>query len=375
MALLLALHMGNAAAAPSPRSEEWWFSAWEITKIWRMTKGAGVIVAVIDSGVEARLPDLQGVVLKGGSVGWGLHGDGRTDHDSEQGGHGTGMAALIAGQGKGTGMTGVAPDSRILPVLADQDSWPQAIRFAVDHGAKVINMSVGADTASCDPKLQNAISYAIDHDAVLVAAAGNKAGTDSEKSSPANCAGGLVVGGLDQNLGVYRNSTPGDSTAVAAPAVNVGSIGKAGVFGVVNGTSSATALTSGAIALLRSRFPDESGRRIVQRLLNTARDVGDKGWDRYTGNGAVIPYSAAVDNVPSGAPNSVYARYDRWSQGRTGKAGPQAPVQVRTPKDKSRRPGHSGIPKMLYVEIAGALLVAMAAVGVVLIGVRRGRKR
>ncbi|WP_235834015.1 S8 family serine peptidase [Actinomadura logoneensis] len=313
-ALLFAFHTGSAAAATSPRSEEWWFPAWEIPEIWKVTKGAGVIVAVIDSGVEARLPDLRGAVLKGGSVGWGLHGDGRTDHDDEKGGHGTGMAALIAGQGTGTGMTGVAPESRILPVLADEDSWPEGVRFAVDHGAKVINMSVGAEAASCETKLQSAISYAIEHDAVVIAAAGNKSWEDNSRISPSNCAGVLTVGGLDQNLGIYSNSTPGAYTAVAAPAVNVGSIGRAGIFGAVNGTSSATALTSGAIALLRSRFPEEPGRRIVQRVLNTARDVGDKGWDKLTGNGAVIPYAAMIGSVPKNAPNSVYERYDQWKR-------------------------------------------------------------
>ncbi|QKG21744.1 peptidase S8/S53 subtilisin kexin sedolisin [Actinomadura verrucosospora] len=94
---------------------------------------------------------------------------------------------------------------------------------------------------------------------------------------------------------------------LAAPSVSVGSIGKAGVFTPGGtGTSSATALTSGVVALMRSHFPDMPGREIVQRMLATARDVGPEGWDKKTGYGALIPYKALTANVPKTAPNPVY---------------------------------------------------------------------
>src|SRR5262249_22430653 len=148
--------------------------------------GKGVTVAVLDTGVDAAVPELSGVVSKGGDT-TGAKTDGRKDLDDRDGGHGTGMAAFIAGQGGGRcGFVGIAPEARILPVHSNVrfgdknnafESYAAGIRFAVDHGAKVINLSQGVTSESmknhCDPGLQDAIGYAVDHDAVIVASAGN----------------------------------------------------------------------------------------------------------------------------------------------------------------------------------------------------------
>jgi subtilisin family serine protease len=305
--ILLVLSCPPAQAAPNPRPEEWWFDAWQMTKkVWPLTQGAGVTVGLIDSGVEARLPGLKGAIIPGTGGENSPNSDGRMDSDTKDGGHGTGMAALIAAQGSSDGMVGIAPKSRILPVIDSTLGFAKDIRYAVDHGAKVINMSVGTPADRCPDSIGSAVDYAIQHDVVLVAAAGNEP-EDLTVGAPANCPGVLTVGAVDAYLSPWQKSTPGTNVMVAAPGVSVGSIGKAGVFTPkVNGTSSAAALTSGVAALMRSRFPDMSGREIVQRMLATARDVGPKGWDKKTGYGALIPYKALTASVPKTAANPVY---------------------------------------------------------------------
>nr|WP_302851463.1 S8 family serine peptidase [Actinomadura sp. WMMB 499] len=308
-----------AFGLPRPRDEEWWFSAWEIEqKVWPLTRGEGVTVGLLDTGVEARLPDLQGAVLPGTGFGTTESRDGRRDVDTRLGGHGTAMAALIAGQGLGTGMVGIAPGAKVLPVARPSGGSGQLnkeIKYAVDHGAKVINMSFAMPLAYCPIGMQEEIAYAIKRDVVVVAGAGNEGRRDNAVNAPANCPGVLTVGGVTADLELWDRSTPGDTVMLAAPAVDVGSIGKDGTFSwKTSGTSQATALTSGVVALMRARYPEMSAREVVQRLLATAKDIGPPGWDRKTGYGAIIPYLALSSDVASKAPNPVYDRFDRLHQ-------------------------------------------------------------
>ncbi|MBO2447269.1 S8 family serine peptidase [Actinomadura barringtoniae] len=313
------------SAESSPRSKEWWLSVWEIeSKVWPLTQGQGVTVGLIDTGVEATIPQLKGVVLPGTDFEGAVQGrgDGRKDVDREFDGHGTSMAVLIAGQGPGDSMVGVAPKAKILPIqVTSEVQNDEAIRFAVDHGAKVINLSLGAPH-DCITSMQDAVNYAISKDVVVVAGAGNSPNDGDQ--TPADCKGVLAVGGLDYQKRIADFSSPGKNIMVAAPAVMVGVTQKDGSFRErASGTSQASALTSGVIALLRARFPQMSGRQIVQRILNTTKDVGPKGWDNKTGNGAVIPYAALTANVFPGAANPVYGRYDQQLQAQKG-GSPQA---------------------------------------------------
>ncbi|WP_242891570.1 S8 family serine peptidase [Actinomadura litoris] len=314
---LVSVHATPAGAtSPTARAEEWWFDAWEVQKkVWPLTRGGGVVVGLVDTGVEARLPDLDGVVLKGVTFTGSGVGDGREDGDRKKGGHGTAMAALIAGQGRGTGMMGIAPGSRILPIEAGGLDYARSIRYAADHGAKVINISAGSPGSTCPDDLQQAVTYAVQRDAVIVASAGNDGFAAESGAYPANCPGVLAVGGVDAYLKTWEKSTPGDNVMIAGPGVAVGSIGKQGTFDWhLNGTSQAAALTSGVVALMRARYPRMPGRQIVQRILATAKDVGPKGWDKRSGYGAIIPYLALTANVPPQAPNPTYERLDRLNK-------------------------------------------------------------
>jgi type VII secretion-associated serine protease mycosin len=369
-----------ALAIPKPRAEEWWFGLWEIQrKVWPIAQGQGVVVAVLDSGVNARLPDLKGVVLPGGdTIGGGT--DGLTDHDAGRG-HGTAMAMLIAGQGHGTRMVGVAPWARVLPVRANNDTngtaapeaMAKAIRYAVDHGAKVINMSLATRSESeleCEPPRQEAIDYAISRDVVIVAGTGNEGNKDNLPMQPAACPGVLAVGAVDHKQKPAWFTQRHPYVAVAAPGVSVGSTGKEGRFDPdVNGTSSATALTSGVVALVRSKFPKMPAREVVRRITATARDVGPRGHDNQTGYGIVNPHRALAGQVPATAPNPVF---DRWDQSRRERA-------INPPR--TRQPEVIPEPyllrdKLLHAALAlGGLAALGAGVTVPLVLARRRRSR
>ena len=281
---------------PGGREGAWWFTSWRIADVWATgAQGQGVTVAVFDTGVN-RVPELRGVVLPGlGPDG----GDGRTDPD----GHGTAMALLVAGQGGPRRLVGVAPRARILPVVSDR--YEDGIRWAVDHGAKVVNMSF-ASASRCDPALADAVAYAIGKGAVLVAATGNEGAGNPDLVAPVNCPGVLGVGAIDADARPWARTQVTPFADVAAPGVHMRTIDVKGRAAHSDGTSDASALTAGAVALVWSKYPGLTNRQVVARLLATARDTGDPGRDDRTGYGIVRPYQAITTDVPADAPNPVF---------------------------------------------------------------------
>jgi type VII secretion-associated serine protease mycosin len=336
-ALVAVCFAGPASATPGPHDEEWWFSGWSLQQdVWPLTKGRGVTVAVIDSGVNASLPDLQGAVVPGKTYDRPSE-RGMVDHDLGHGfegadahGHGTGMASLIAAQGRDTGWVGVAPEAKILPIATAEgtprgaEELADSIRYATDHGAKVISMSIAYDLEAnendwpekppCPQVVEEAVIYALEHDVVLIAGSGNAGNRNDLATYPAGCPGVIAVGAIKaQGLDPAEWTQRKDYVMVAAPGEGVGSIGKDGhLYHWGRGTSQATALTSGIVALIRSRFPDMPARQVVQRLINTAKDVGPKGKDDQTGYGLIIAGKALTADVPASAPNPVYEALDKW---------------------------------------------------------------
>ncbi|MQA88379.1 MAG: S8 family serine peptidase [Streptosporangiales bacterium] len=335
---------GAAEVYPGPREEQWWFTTWDVQNVvWPITQGKGVTVGLVDTGVQASLPELKGAVVPGVAYGrdgsewkddpdgvghWVTKpservGDGREETEAGTGGHGTQMAELIAAQGRGSGFVGVAPRAKILPIAHTTiGQIHEGIRYAVDHGAKVVNVSVAGVAMSpsplqCSPKMQAAVSYAIEHDVVVVAAAGNDGDADNVPEEPAACPGVLAVGAVDYKFRPWVKTQRQPYVAVAAPGVDVTTIPvytypefrelQAG-----SGTSSASALTSAAVALVRSRYPNMPAREVVQRIIASCRDVGPPGRDNQSGHGLVRPNHALLDNVPKNAPNPVFDRYDAW---------------------------------------------------------------
>ncbi|WUH98136.1 S8 family serine peptidase [Spirillospora sp. NBC_00431] len=358
-----------AHAAPGPSAQQWWLGSWNIQKeVWPLTKGKGVTVAVIDTGVNAQLPDLKPAVLAGGDM-TGRGGDGRQDRDSYKDGHGTGMASLIASRGTQSGFYGVAPESMILPITAPSVSPPvtsKAVRFAVDHGAKVINLSIGLPSADlypnqCPPELLDAVKYAESKDVVIVASSGDEGDTVNKPIYPASCPGVLAVGALARNGKPWVSTQQQSYVTVGAPGQDVGWINKTGhVFTAGEGTSQASALTAGAAALLRSHNPKLSARQVVQRLTATAKDFGPPGKDNMLGYGVISIPRALKQNVPANAPNPVYERLDKVAGSKAG-GGETKPAAAE--EDDS-----GGFPVLI---VAGVVVVLLIVGGGVFLLLRR----
>ncbi len=203
------------AHADGIRDQEWALDAMHTQEVWQTTKGKGITVAVLDTGVEADHPDLTGNVLPGKD----MVGFGARPGDRSWARHGTAMVSIIAGHGHGPGDTdgviGIAPEAKILPVrviLEDGDSargkarttrgnaLADGIRWAADHGADVINLSLGDDSASAhpEPAEDEAVQYALKKGVAVVASAGNGGEKGDHVSYPAAYPGVIAATAVDR---------------------------------------------------------------------------------------------------------------------------------------------------------------------------------
>lgn len=267
---------------------------------WRHATGAGVVVAVLDSGVDADHPDLAGRVLPGADF-----VDGSTDGRVDPVGHGTTVASLVAAAGEPA--VGIAPEATILPVrvLDEQNRYQRAstvaegVIWAVDNGADIINLSLGGPRFS--DSLAEALAYAMANDVVVVACTGNDTGEGvTEVWYPAREPGVVAVAGVTFSDGSARNwsaSLTGPETVLAAPAVVVGAAAGGG-YRQVQGTSFASAVVAGTAALIRSRWPQLSAGDVVNRLITTADQPGEPNRNQEYGFGVVDPVGALTEPVP-----------------------------------------------------------------------------
>jgi subtilisin family serine protease len=363
----LLLSAGPARAGLTPGPAEWWLAGWRVQRtVWPLTEGAGVTVAEVDSGVQATIPDLRGVVLPGANlIRAGGHGD--IDIQAGEDGHGTAMAVVIAGQGTGTGTVGIAPKARVLPVIVGRSGPASArtaatgIRYAVSHGARVINLPFGiarSSPAGCDPVLQAAVAYALGHDVVVVASSGNLS-QFAGPGEPASCAGVLAVGGTEPDGSLWPGSTRQPYVAVAAPGDHLVYVGRDGRFTTTGaGTGFSAALTAGTAALIRSRYPDMPWYRVDQRLTGTATPAGRPVPDQGYGYGIIDParaVNASAYPVPAAAPNPVYATFTRWLATPAGRAA-AARYGLGT------RPARDGSVRMPSITMGEITITAVAAV-------------
>ncbi|MDT0460405.1 type VII secretion-associated serine protease mycosin [Streptomyces sp. DSM 41527] len=314
-ALLCAIssvHLAPPAAADSIRDHQWALSAFDADAIEKVSTGRGVTVAVVDTGVDGTHPDLIGNVLPGKDF---LSGGGRADHETDNV-HGTAMASLIAGHGHGpgnaAGIKGLAPDAKILPLRVNVDGKlqfgstkgvAQAIRYAVDHGASVINLSLASPNGA--PDLEESVRYAQQKGAVVVAGAGNDGGR--KPNYPASFPGVISVGAVDSSGRIWEKSNYGSNNLLAAPGVDNYSAGLNHQYQTESGTSDATAYVSAAAALLRSKFPKLTAGQIANRLVKTAKlpkpMKGTQLPDKRYGYGFIRPYSALTEDIPAGPKN------------------------------------------------------------------------
>ena len=287
------------------RSQQWTLGALHIPHSWRYSRGNGVTVAVLDTGVDGHQPDLAGRVIDGPDF---------TGHLRKPGGrywgrHGTSMASIIAGHGHGVGgaagVMGVAPDAKILsirvtweisdPARTDhsqtdnsRNAIAQGIRYAADHGAQVISMSLGGGKLFYDgnPLEEAAIKYAESKGVVLVASAGNDGNGANRRNYPAAYPGVIAVGAVDRADRPAKFTNRHTYVSVAAPGVEIVSADIAGHGYILGtGTSSSAAFVAGMSALVKARYPALTPAEVKQALEEGASHRPPDGRSTKVGTG------------------------------------------------------------------------------------------
>jgi subtilisin family serine protease len=379
-----------AASLDAVRDQQYWvLDMLNVQPVWSVTEGAGVKVAVIDSGVNPDVSDLAGSVISGPDY-TGLKTPASNPHWGE---HGTWMASIIAGHGDPgspgdigpDGIVGVAPEAKILSirVIPDsndpgyhtydnepeqqiQDELADGIRTAVKDGAQVINMSIGYSAPS--GVVRSALQYAYSRGAVLVASAGNSGGTDEKSdhgwspvSFPADYPGVLSVAAVNSNRVTAPFSSDNLSVQVAAPGYEVPAQGNDGLYYTVSGTSPASALVAGVAALIKAAYPRISPAQVVEAITDTATEPsGSSAYNVHTGFGIVNADAALTEAgrlLKEHPARSQVALAGHFGGGAA--AVPAAPVAPRGPG------------RLVLFSVLAA--ISFAAAGGGLLAARRGR--
>ncbi|KPC66728.1 S8 family serine peptidase [Streptomyces chattanoogensis] len=377
----------SAASADQIRDDQWPLKSFNAEEIEKISTGQGVIVAVIDDGVNGSHPDLAGNVLPGKDFTAG----GPANKESKNN-HGTTMSGEIAGHGHGpggsAGIKGLAPSAKILPIKwsnmdgsesAKDDSYAQPLRYAVDHGAKIVNMSFGVQSTSDEEK--DAIAYAVKHDVLLVSASGNEGSTSL--GYPASSPGVLTVGAVGSDGKVWKKSNYGPQVLLTAPGVHIRSTGATSPYGYGDGTSDSAAYVSGAAALIRAKFPHLSAGQVANRLTKTALIPSGSGVtkapDEHYGYGFIRPLRALTEDIPAGPKNGPLRMPEgtsasptdtpATSSGSDGGDTPDEGNQQASSKDEG------GLSTVAIVSIAGGVLAVAALVIGLVVASRRKNDR
>jgi subtilisin family serine protease len=283
---------------------------------------------------------------------------------------------------------GVAPEAQLLSVStwlgsanpsgkSDQDQIPEAVRWAVDNGARVINISLGSTTPQWPQSWDAAFLYAEQKDVVIVAAAGNRVGGNLQVGAPATIPGVLTVAGLDRKgVASIDSSSQGISIGVAAPAENLEGGLPGGGYAEWAGTSGAAPIVSGVAALIRSKWPEMSAKQVINRIVSTARDAGPAGKDPLYGFGVLNAEAALKDSVAEATANPLGSISEWIRVHRRGNLATPAPVPstevasaaptlpdptVPAPKAPSQRDSAIGAAVVIGSVLLFMVIIAVAA--------------
>ncbi|GFN07635.1 type VII secretion-associated serine protease mycosin [Streptomyces microflavus] len=390
--LLVALPVPPAAADDATQctfpSKKYPGRPWSLQRVlmdelWKQSTGKGVRVAVVDTGVDVKNPQLTGAVdVKAGrnlmrkdlkDANGGKLERGKENGTTDTVGHGTKVAGIIAArETKGTGFTGLAPDATIIPIQQNDadgngtaETLAQAIRYAADTAkADIINISQDtADALEPTPLLKQAVDHALAKDIVVVASAGNDGmGGNVKPTYPASYEGVLAVASSDRNNERAYFSQGGGFVGIAAPGVDMISTVPGGGHCADNGTSFSAPYVAGVAALIKAKHPDWTQRQIVAQIQQTAeRSVA--GHDRHVGWGVVDPVRALTeDDKPIDRP---VAR-EGMSKGEA-----PTPAQLHLGETADERNARLAT----YVVVGGGVLVAAIAGAAVAVRDMRRRAR
>jgi hypothetical protein len=276
-------------------------STWQLPKIgattaWDVTRGAGVTIAILDSGVEAH-PDLVPNLV----AGWNFY-SGNSD-TSDVSGHGTKVAGVAAAAANnGIGVAGVAPASKIMPIRVTDSAGQgsvsaisQGIAYAVDHGARVANVSF---LVAGNSTIQSAAQYMQNKGGLVFVSAGNSGALDSTLSSSAL----IAVGSTESDDTRSMFSSYGSYVDLTAPGGSVYTTIPGGIYGPTSGTSFSSPIATGAAALLFAAQPAFTPANVESLLKATAVDLGAAGTDIYFGAGRINVAAAMASAMGGTAP-------------------------------------------------------------------------
>lgn len=293
--------------AASVPNDPYFASIWHLAKIgtttaWDVTSGSGVKIAVLDSGVDGTHPDLAAQMV----AGWNFVDN--NSNTADVNGHGTAVAgAAAAATNNGAGVAGVAGGAKIMPVrIADANAYAywstvaQGLTWAADNGARVANISYVGVTGSST--VQSAAQYLKNKGGLVVVCAGNAGAFDATAQTAAM----ITVSATDQNDALTKFSSYGNHVDVSAPGIDIWSTNNAGGYGQWWGTSFASPIVAGTVALMMAAKPSLQASDYEQTLIKTVSDLGTPGYDINFGYGRVdaaaavkaIQAVAVTDTMP-----------------------------------------------------------------------------
>lgn len=305
-----------------------------LPQAWDRTKGStSQIIAVVDTGVNTAHPDLTGRTVAG------YNAINPAASPADDNGHGTMVAGIAAANtNNGVGVAGAAWTARIMPVKvlgADGSGYDsdvaEGVIWAADHGAKIINMSLGGP--GDDSALHDAVVYATGKGAVVVVAAGNDG--DGRAQYPAAYSEVIAVGATDAAGRLTDFSSYGDWIDVAAPGTGIVSTGLGPAYYIGDGTSFSAPIVSGTAAMVRTLYPTLTPAQVLSWIRKNARDAGPRGIDPYYGYGILDAYAAVggtwgaefpAPSLGANEPNDVPARATALGASATGTIGAEGDV-------------------------------------------------
>ncbi|MGH3189542.1 MAG: S8 family serine peptidase, partial [Streptosporangiaceae bacterium] len=321
---LAATRTGPLAGA-AIRAQEWWLTGLQVTQAWQTSRGAGVTVAVLGTGVAAAQPDLAGDVTAGPDY----SGSGRPPGGPFWAVNGTAVAAIIAGHGHGagraSGIVGIAPAAKILsvrvtlefndPLNSDRaitrrlpNAIADGIMYAVDHGARVIDLPLDPGTLGMtgkgDPAAaggsaaeQAAVAYALGRNVVLVAPAGDDGQGTGIVNYPAAYPGVIAVGAVGRNGRLAPFSSRHSYVSLTAPGVDLIAADPSGGYTRISSTSTASGIVAGVAALVLSKFPRLTVAQVTLALTESTAATTDGAADGAAASGGVRA-DARGDGLP-----------------------------------------------------------------------------
>lgn len=328
IALVLALIIGvphaigaEPAYADQVRERQYWLSDYGIDRAWGITRGAGVRIAIIDSGIDGTHQDLVGAVVGGADFSGLGSENGQTPVGSDRR-HGTMVASLAAGRGNNArdGVIGSAPEALLLSAsmsfrggeISADDQLARAVRWAVDNGADIISLSLTRNTRDWPESWDRAFSYAAANDVVVIAAAGNRGSGTVAVGAPATMPGVLTVGGVNrQGVASDSASSQGITIGVMAPGEALVGAVPGNSYVAWSGTSGATPIVAGIVALVRAAHPELDAPNVINRILMTARSTSALSPDPLYGFGLVDAWAAVTADVPLVSENPL-GSIDDW---------------------------------------------------------------